>query len=278
MFLKLLKNDFFQTGRNFIWLLAGGVVGGGIGALITMTQEIGAGQFIIGMLWNTVLILAAFLLEILGLVIILVSTNRALFTERGYLTFALPVSTTEMLLSKFITNVTFMLLNIAEVAGLVYVSFTNFRRLFQNAGDALLDQMQVGEDMRAQFSVSDIVSLPTFAEILKFVGFILIVFVVLMILAMMIALFVLTISHVRPFQAKPSLWILIFLVAVTAVCAQVDKLICQAAQLNLTLRFGGMLAGEGIPLNLTHGFVWLGLSLALFGVTDWLMSKKISLK
>jgi len=254
------------------------VAGGGIGALITMTQQIGAGQFIVAVLWNSALILGAFLLELLGLVIILVSTNRSLFTERGYLTFSLPVSITQMLLSKSITNVAFMVLNHIEVAGLFYVAFSNFRRLFRNAGDALLDQLQVGEDMRAQFSLSDFVSLPTFAEVLKFAGFLLLVLLVLMVTAMMIALFVLTVSHVRPFQAKPSLWIPVFLLAVTVACLQIDRLISQAAQINLTLRFGGLLSGEGIPLNLTHAFVMLGLSFALFGVTDYLMSRKISLK
>ena len=295
MFGKLLKNDFIQTGRLFMWLLIIGVAGGGIGALVTMKQGIGAGQFALAAFWNLLLVMGAYLLIVLGLVFILVTTNRSLFSERGYLTFSLPVSTTQMLLSKFVTNVVFMLLTIAEVAGLFYVALSNFRRLFSNIGDALLEQvgeaggMPEGLDIGEMFSQMGFsLGLPSFASVLQFVGFVLAVILAFLVLAMMIALFVLTISHVRPFQSATWLWILAFSVGTGVVSGLLDKWISSGFQIGgwafpglrliVPLRFSGLLEGEGISLNLTHAIVWLGISAVLFIVTDYLMSRKISLK
>ena len=109
MLAKLMKNEFLQTGRLFAWILGIGVVGGGLGALFTMNQDIRTGQFVLALVWNMLLFLFAAVLQTLGVVILLVSTNRSLFSERGYLTFSLPVSSTELLFSKFLANVLFMM-------------------------------------------------------------------------------------------------------------------------------------------------------------------------
>ena len=284
MFAKLLKNEFIQTGRMYLVLLAVGVGAGGLGALFTMKQNVGMGQFIGAIVWNFLLILFAAILETLGIVITLVSTNRSLFTERGYLTFSLPVSSTQLLLSKFTANVAFMLLTIAEAVGLIYVAlFVNLRNLAGNIGDTLIGKMGAGaEDFRDQFS-AEALGLPTRAELLRFGAFALMWLIMFLILAMMAVLFVLTISHVRPFQSSPGLWIFVFLLASLVFCVLVVKNIGDAIQIIMPLQFRGLsssvLGSTGdTGLNMMHAIVMLGLSVMFFFLTNFLMKRKISLK
>lgn len=272
MFLKLLKNDFIQTGRMFLWILAIGVAGGGIGALFSLTQEVGTGQLLAALLWNLLLIVGAFVLEIMGVVIILVSTNRSLFTERGYLTFALPVSSFQMLASKFITNVVFMLVSFAEVAGLVYFAFVNMRNVISKVGDSMAASIGM-EGLQDAFSAESL-GLPSFGQLMEFFGYMLLVMLVFLVLAMMIGLFVLTVSHVRPFQAKPALWIPIFLIASAVFCQQLVSLISGRLQININMN----IMGEVMSVNMVSAIVMVALSAGLFFLTNWMLSRKISLK
>jgi len=276
MLAKLLKNDFIQTGRMYLWVLGVGIVGGGVGALFTMKQEVGTGTLMLALLWNFLLMLGAAALELMAIVVILVSTNRSLFTDRGYLTFALPVSTLEMLTSKFISNVVFMLLSIAEAVGLVYVAFLNIRRVISKTAESLLDQLNMKE-LQEMLS-TEALGLPSFAELMQFLAYLLVVIVVFLLLAMMVCLFVLTISHVRPFQAKPGLWIVIFLIGCAAACQQIVKLAGTYMKINVTLNLGSLAGSESPTINMVTAITMLALSAALFFVTNYLLSRKISLK
>jgi len=277
MLVKLLKHEFHQTGRLFLWLLSIGIIGGGIGALITLNQDIGAGQFLIAFIWNTLLVLGASVMQVIGVVMLIVSTNRSLFTERGYLTFALPVSSTELLFSKFAANVIFMLLNIAEAALLFYIAGQNIARLISRLGEDIAERMGMG-DIQEQFG--DLAEMPTVGEFVTFGLYLLAIILVFLVLSMMIVLFTLTISHVRPFQARPGLWILVFLVASSVFSYYVVRILTDIGPRFLVpLNFGGaLMTGDSPTLNVFVGVVMLGLSVGFFFLTDWMLRKKISLK
>ena len=275
---KLLKNEFLQTGRIFAWLLGGGIVIGGLGALFTMKQDMGMAQFFVASMWNFLLMIGASLLQMLSIVMILVSTNRSLFSERGYLTFALPVSSAQMLFAKFTTNVFFMMVCLAETVGLFYVAVSNFRRLISNVSTDIMETM--GEDFAAGMgaNMGDILGLPSFGEVMKFAGFLLIVFLMFMILLMMGALFVLTVSHVRPFQNKPALWMPIFFVALSVVCYQLVVQISKLVAINVTLGFGGLMGNQDVSINMMSAVVMISITVGLFFLTNWMLKRKISLK
>ncbi|MCL2107638.1 MAG: hypothetical protein FWH26_11360 [Oscillospiraceae bacterium] len=279
MLAKLLKNEFIQTGRMYLWLLGIGIVGGGLGALATMkpgSAEISLAQFFVGFLWNFLLILAASVLQTVGLIVTLVSTNRSLFSERGYLTLSLPVSTTELLLSKFVANVSFMLLNIAEAVALVYVAITNMIRLFKNAGDTLINNYGM-QDFGDMFTAESL-GLPSTGEWVRVGANALVVVFMFLVLAMTVALFVLTVSHVRPFQSATGFWIPAFIVACSLFCYFAVKQISDLLKLSVPLRFGGVFGDEVMKLNMTTAIVMVGLSIGFFFLTNWLMRRKISLK
>ena len=276
MLAKLIKHEFIQTGRMFMWLFGIGLVAGGVGMLFTLNQEIGAGQFVAAFLWNTLLVIGASVMQILGLIMLMVSTNRSLFSERGYLTFSLPVSSTQMLFSKFTANVFFMLLNIGLAGLLSYVASTNISRLVRNLGDNLVDQFGM-EDMQDQFP--ELVDLPSAGEFMTFGAYFLTIVFVFLVLAMMVVLFTLTVSHVRPFQSMPGLWIPVFLAASITVSALITHFISNLMRLNVVLNFGGALAADNdLRLNVTAGIVMLGLAAGFFFATDWMLRRKISLK
>ncbi|MDR0531041.1 MAG: hypothetical protein LBG83_03125 [Oscillospiraceae bacterium] len=276
---KLLKNEFIHTGRMIVWLLGGGILAGGIGALVTLNQNIQAGQFLVAMLWNFLLILGAMLIEVLALVIILVGTNRSLFTERGYLTFALPVSTMEMLFTKFFTNVVLLGAAYIETGALMFVAFSNFRRLIRNASETIAAQAGDMGGMAEMGGLGNALGLASFQDIVTFAAYLLGVMLVFLILAMMVVLFVFTITHVRPFQAKPGLWMPIFFIAVAVVCQQIVTRVSDLADIPIKLNLmNGALGEEGISINLVMAIVMLALSAALFFLTNWLLKRKISLK
>jgi hypothetical protein len=272
---KLIKHDLFQSGRIFLWLLVIGVVGGGFGALFTMGQDPGQGRIAIGLLWNLILLLGAAVLQVLGAIILMVSTNRSMFTERGYLTFALPVSSTSMLASKLISNVIFMMFNMILAGVLAFVSLFNIIRLGQALGENFL------EPMLGDGTMNEVLELPTASEFIIFGSFILLELLLVLTLAMMVVLFVLTISHIRPFQSKPALWIPIFLLVSGAVSILAAIYITRLLPaINVHLNFGGALvaSGGGPIFNASSGIVIIALTTGFFFLTNWMLRRKISLK
>ena len=277
---KLIKHDLYQTGRLFLWILIIGVVGGGIGALITLNQDIGAGQFFAAFIYNMFLIpLGMITLLIVGLILLMVHNNRSLFTERGYLTFALPVSSTKLLLSKFISSFIFLFLSTAQLLATLIVVMSNMLRLIENLGVAFAEQMGMGgmEGMDEMFE--EMAGLPDIGELTIFTMLGMTQLLAYLILAAMVILFALTVSHVRPFSSVPGMWIVFFLVTCLAFSITAIYLVSNNLRMIWPLYFGGaLLDGQTIDLNITGGFMALGLTTGFFFLTNWLLRRKISLK
>jgi len=125
--------------------------------------------------------------------------------------------------------------------------------------------------------IGEMVEFPSFSQVLTFAAFFLLVLLVLLVLLMMGALFVLTVSHVRPFQNKPALSMLLFFVGLFIACQQIISRISAVVKMPVTLAFEGVMDTE-IPLNMMLAVVMVGLTVLLFFATNWLMKRKISLK
>ncbi|MCL2194685.1 MAG: hypothetical protein FWB76_01915 [Oscillospiraceae bacterium] len=271
--LKLLKHEFHQSGRIFMWLLIISAGAGLIGALVTLGQDPGPGQFAGAVLLNAAILFGAGVMQIVGVILLLVNTNRSMFSERGYLTFSLPVSSTALLGGKLLTNVVLMLVNMALALSLVAVTVSNITRVLAAAGDDLLYEV-------APEAMGAFVEFPPLNEFVLFIGFFLIEALVFLVLAMMVVLFVITLSHVRSFQRRSGLWTFIFLVAITIVCwLAVSNITPLLPAINVHLNFGGQLAGGLAPVyNVSSAFVMLALATGFFFITNWLLKRKISLK
>lgn len=112
MFGKCLKHEFRATRRQlvplFIAMLAVGLLAGLLVALggLLLSSEGGLLYTIVNGLLPVLLILGLFALmvavEVVAFVMIIRRFYTSFFTDEGYLTFTLPVTTTEHILSKFV--------------------------------------------------------------------------------------------------------------------------------------------------------------------------------
>ncbi len=283
MFTKLLKHDFLQSGRLFIWQLGGCILVGGIATLLSSTKDIGFAQFGVAMLVNVLLLLLAWAAQTIGMILMIINTNRAFFSERGYLLFSLPASSEKILLSKLLCNMAWLVLNNAVSGGLVFVMMSNYRNIFRNLGDEMLSSMPSGQGAQMQESLTGLIYFPSFAAVLKFAAIMLVFLLVVYVLVMMAIIFVLTISHVRPFSNSSGLWIFLFLIIVGVGCGLIVwggvKLLPEWRPFSLTLfALEGTDMDTKVQPNMIAGAVMLALTTALFFMTNWLLKRKISLK
>jgi hypothetical protein len=163
--------------------------------------------------------------------------------------------------------------------GLVFAMMSNIRNLFHNLSDEFLADMSP----EMQEGISGLIYFPSLAAVFKFVAIMLVYLLVVYLLVMMAAIFVLTISHVRPFSNNAGLWIFLFLLITAGVCvafiALGTQLLPQVQPFQLTLfaiedEVGSVVARP----NLTAGFLMLVLTAILFFLTNNLLKRKISLK
>lgn len=135
MFAKLLKHEFRATrsAMRFLFLsalilavaggLAGGMLMGGKGEVNDFLSVLGVIVLMFSCLFIAVCAAAA-------LVAVVVRFYQSRFTDEGYLTFTLPVSTHQVLLSSLVSSVLNMLLSLVVTAaaygimGLILMSFT----------------------------------------------------------------------------------------------------------------------------------------------------------
>ncbi|MDR2647594.1 MAG: hypothetical protein LBB67_05690 [Oscillospiraceae bacterium] len=277
MFIKLLKYEFLHTGRNLTWLLGGSAAVGGLVSILSAIKEPSIASFGGVLLLNVLLLFIAGLVQMAGLVLVLYNTNKSLFSEQGYLTFSLPVSSTQLLFSKFCGNTVWLLINTIVAAGLDVVMILNMRRLVSNIGDEMLSTLENGLAFKEQ--LSGMFQFASLQGVLNFGGYLLLLVLVFLILAMMVCIFVITVSHVRPFQAHAGLWMILFLLGSAVVSGSLISTIAKLVPINLSLTLMSVM-GENptVRVNLTTGIVMIGLSVGLFFATRYLLSKKISLK
>ncbi|MDR2524597.1 MAG: hypothetical protein LBC83_00140 [Oscillospiraceae bacterium] len=277
MLAKLLKHDFLQSGRLFIWQILGGVGIGLIVTVISMQKNIGKGLLLPAILLELLLVILPWIMIFLGLVFIVVHVQRSLFTERGYLLFSLPVSSESLLLSKFLTGAAWLTINFLVAFGLYAVAGRTFYNLMNNLSDDLRESIGANMEDMPQNPIStlfeELLPSPKSAAVIGAV--LLAIILMIFLLLMMIVIFTMTVSNVRPFQEHVGLWGFLFLIANIAVAV---VLTVQVAKVIRLTPFTMQLLGEAVTPNLTLGLVPLMMTAGLFFLTNWLLKRKISLK
>jgi len=280
LFGKLLKNDLLQTGRVLIPFIGGAVAVGAAVSIYSTLRLDSLGSFTAAVLLNLLIMILGFFSEMLSVVFVLQQTNKSFFSPQGYLTFSLPVSSESLLLSRFLTNVIWILLGVGTAAGSSVAAMSNFRRLFLNMSAGMIEKL--GDSMGNIPDVSQFFNFASFGEVLRFGGIFLFMIFAFAILVMMTVIFVITVSHVRPFQNLAGLWMLIFSAASAAAFITVIRLVSKYAALKVQMQLFTMAVAEeynqAVEINLTSMFVAVGLSVGLFFLTNFLLKRKISLK
>jgi hypothetical protein len=279
MLAKLLKHDFLISGRLLLPILGGGCALGLGVTLYSMAQTYSAAALAGGLLLNFLLTLLGFVTQILTLVFVISAINRSLFGAQGHLTFSLPSSTMATLFSKSVTGFLFLLLGAGVTAGLSLAAMTNIRRIILTAGEEVMNGMGLQEaqaDLMGQMF-----SFASFEDIVRFAGIFFVLIFAYILLIMSIVIFVITLSHVRPFQQKSGFWMVVFLTTILVASFVLLNYASDAMALRVVLPLFSTAMMENATeaeINLTQIMFAIGLSVGFFFLTNYFLKRKISLK
>ncbi len=275
MFGKLLKHDFFATGRFM------GVVYAVFAIvavyLVSSVHFSGSELDSIGeMLSYIVLCLIAFVNFILTAVVVMSNFQKTLYGEQGYLTFTLPVKSSSVLLSKTIVSIFWYLAAFA-------CFFLTARIALWAAGEAmgetalgLIDSILA---MSAEGLSISVIIVATIAAIIEFF-FMVVAFT-------MIAFLAITVSNTRPFQKHHSLYAMLFMAVIGFVVIKLSEVIGEEPffgfNYNFTTEKLAFAVGDNAKLAVAHidlavPIFLMIVSIGFFFVTHYLMKKKINIR
>lgn len=127
MVLKLIKHEIKFLGKYLMLIWAGLILM--IVSQRILTNYINSDNYILrvfAMNSAPLLMLSLFALYMVTYVVIIIRFYKSMFTGEGYLTFTLPVKTGQLVFSKLITGVLFMLVPSAVMVLVMFSYFTNY--------------------------------------------------------------------------------------------------------------------------------------------------------
>ncbi len=286
-FLKLLKHDFLASARLislFYIIEAVLMVLYKLGHYLgTHTENPGAiVSKLIGFApWAIVLaFVTAFALIILTMFFIIFDFFKSLYSPQGYLSFTLPVSSEELLLSKTLVYGAWM-----------GVSFLDFYFVTEQLAAflSMFAEQQLGEDGVAmgEMLLTQVFNFPSISQIIASAVFMMLNVFSLMYLFVASAYFTITVSHMRWFQKLSVLWSIllffpVFLFLFWLACKPADyfHMIVQFKDSG-ELGFGIVKAGEAIyerGYDISRMIMCLAECVGLFFATSFIMHKKVNIK
>ena len=285
-FLKLVKHDFLASARviSLFYIIlailmvvfAATVLMGKSDSLsIEFAQKLNtARNFSIA-----ISIIVSFLLIFVTFFFVVYDFFKSLFSQQGYLSFTLPVSSNQLLGSKMLVYGGWMILSYA-----IFMFTGGF--LINYAAENVIGQDNIGmiEMFMGMFG-----NMPSLTQIIAYVVYIIMVFFVIFLSFVSIIYFAITLSHIRVFQ-KASVIMSIIIFGITAAVTMIIAF--KASDLvNFVMVFnddqslsfgilkeGQILANNALGWQVTPIFSFIIIDVALFFATSYTMHKKINLK
>ncbi len=224
-------------------------------------------------------IIVSFLLIFVTFFFVVYDFFKSLFSQQGYLSFTLPVSSNQLLGSKMLVYGGWMILSYA-----IFMFTGGF--LINYAAENVIGQDNIGmiEMFMGMFG-----NMPSLTQIIAYVVYIIMVFFVIFLSFVSIIYFAITLSHIRAFQ-KASVIMSIIIFGITAAVTMIIAF--KASDLvnfvmvfndDQTLSFGilkegQILANNALGWQVTPIFSFIIIDVALFFATSYTMHKKINLK
>lgn len=285
-FFKLVKHDFIASARVislFYIILAILMV---IFAATVLMGKSDSLSFEFAQKLNTarnfsiaISIIVSFLLIFVTFFFVVYDFFKSLFSQQGYLSFTLPVSSNQLLGSKMLVYGGWMILSYA-----IFMFTGGF--LINYAAENVIGQDNIGmiEMFMGMFG-----NMPSLTQIIAYVVYIIMVFFVIFLSFVSIIYFAITLSHIRVFQ-KASVIMSIIIFGITAAVTMIIAF--KASDLvnfvmvfndDQTLSFGilkegQILANNALGWQVTPIFSFIIIDVALFFATSYTMHKKINLK
>lgn len=268
--LKSIKHDFISTGRIMGVIYA---IMAGICIFIVSTKNVQGGTFAI--IGSAALMALSLCLLVLTAVVVMLDFQKSLYGDRGYLTFTLPVKSRSILASKVIVSGAWFVIALAAIIGSMWVAFSAVKDL---AGE----DYEMWEDLIAGLVGKDINSMLGMIIVRVLVLFIEFCFFALVIF------FTNTLSNTRYFQKHSIFFTIIFFIPIFFAVYKIGQLANEYLVFSVFFVNGSpkfitddaMLSVYDIypSVNVSELLVYIVISIVLFVLTHYLMSKKVNIK
>lgn len=285
-FLMLLKNDFLASARVislFYIAIAALFAIFGICVLLGGSESLSAemlSKISNARNWSIAIsIIVSFLLIFVTFFFVVYDFFKSLFSPQGYLSFTLPVSSSQLLGSKMIVYSGWMILSYA-----VFMFTGGF--LLNYTADNVIGQENISmvEALLSMFG-----DFPSMTQLIAYAVYVMVLFFVMILSFVSIIYFAITLSHIRVFQ-KHSLLMSIPVFFVTAVLFMVISF-KMADIINFVMIFnddytvsfglvesGYSVASQYAGMKITPIISFIVLDVAMFFLTSHIMHKKVNLK
>jgi len=268
---KLLKNDFLASARViplFYILEAISVVLFYIGDKTQKPVPLALGV--------AFTLIVAFLLIFISLFFVVYDFNKSLFSQQGYLSFSLPVTSKQLLGSKMIVYGGWMILS--YIVFTVVVAFTG----------QYVSQDVVGEEnmnLAETFLYMFMPTLPPKSMLIIYLIYYIANFFIIVLLAVSMIYFSIAASHMRPFQKHNIIYAVLIFVVVAAVFGLMLAALNKFFRFDLAMHtdgsFGLAIGGDSYSGNfvaLMPVFGYIAYAVGLFFGTSYIMHKKVNIK
>ncbi|MBR4726652.1 MAG: hypothetical protein IK080_02060 [Clostridia bacterium] len=267
---KLIKNDFLASARviPFFYL----VLIAAMAAFLIGTKTNNNKLLAIGMAVSTVV---SILLIFVTFFFVVYDFYKSLFTQQGYLSFSLPVTSRQLLGSKMIVYGLWMILSYAVFLGVIWY-MSNY-----------LQEDIIGEEtMNTADVFLTMFNLPTKSQIIIYATYIILFFFILVLTFISMIYFSISASHMRAFQKANLFWAIVIFVALFIVMTVAINLLEKAFVVNLIF-YGdkntpsivfGYDNYAGTSFSLIPLIFFTVLNIVLFFLTADIMHKRINIK
>lgn len=268
---KLLKNDFLASARVI--------------PLFYILEAIAVVLFYIGdktqkpiplALGVAFTLLIAFLLIFISLFFVVYDFNKSLFSQQGYLSFSLPVTSNQLLSSKMIIYGGWMVLSYIVFS--VVIAFTG----------QYVSQDVVGEEnmnLAETFLYMFMPTLPPKSQLMIYLIYYIANFFVIVLLTVSMIYFSIAASHMRAFQKHNAINAVLIFVAVAIIFGLLIAMLNKFFRFDLAMyddgSFGLAIGGDSYSGNyvaLMPVFGYVAYAIGLFFGTSYIMHKKVNIK
>lgn len=221
----------------------------------------------------------AMLLIFLTIFYIIYDFNKSLYSPQGYLSFTLPVSSQELLLSKTLVYGGWMI-----VSFLVFYFVTEQMAIFTS--DVLDETYGEGNVETVTSLVTSMFNLPSYSQIVASIVFMMLNIFTMMFLFVATAYFSISLAHMRYFQKRSILWAIIiffpvffFLLWLALKPSDYLQLIVQF-KADGSFGFGVADAGDKylMGFDISRMLMCIIECVGLFFATSYIMHKKVNIK
>lgn len=271
---KLIKNEFIQTSKSLIAVYSAAGAAIAVMALSYLTKVLW-----LGITGSVALVIIGFIAFVMTLVMVIRNFNTSLYGNQGYLSFTLPVKSSDMLFAKFL--VSFIWIIVSYIVMLLTVLIVVFYAKSRSQGmlESIMGMLQ---------SMEELSTLPTVSLIIKYIVIIGLGSLITVAAYVSFVFFAVTVSNTRKFQHKTLLFGLVFFFIVYMINKGVSTFI------SLKFPLSVYMTGEKIGLSLTAmsegvegalvtygigGYIFTALfAVALLAATGYIMEKKVNVK